>query len=1243
MVASRRAQKSAQSWWGKSIRWTIGIVAGVLFSHSVSGQSGAGSIQGTVQDSAGSVISGATIRVVKSDTGAVFTTTTNSAGFYTVPSLFTGDYSITFSATSMKQYETSVSLQDAQNAVISPKLSPGSVTEQVTVKGDTIQLATYDSGTISAQLDANRINELPMNGREVLTLAGDTTPGLEDGGQRANGNMPEGLEYTQDGAPVTNRGFGGEGNSTQAQLPDPDSVQEVKIETANSSAQFATPGTAIITTKSGTNQLHGSYFETARNNALGIAKSRQDLADFSAPHYVRNEFGASLGGPIVLPKLYNGKDKSFFFFAYERFSLRSFTSELVKVPTVAMRNGDYSGLVSSAGVLQVMYDPATTNPVTSQRMPFANNQIPMSRQSPLAKALYAITPLPSTQDNPLVQPNLSTPGISNQTVPNVSFRLDHVANQNNRLYLRFTGINQTLESLRNNPTNSPATIAGAGLPAGASGLTGIPISTYSGSVGYTHVFSPTFFAETIVSQQWFRQYFSGGPASNVNVEQDLGLPNNFAELGFPAIVGTNASPSSPTMSYGGTQFNYGISQILTNIDENLTRIVGRHQLQFGGRYRHERFGYLPDRSPDQVNFGAFATADLDPESGVNYTPLANTGIADADLFLGAAFNYTTTLNASFQHYREQEIDSYFQDNFHISKNLIINGGLRWEIHPAPYAKDGLLQSFDLVHKAIVLQNPLSYYVNKGYTTQTIVTNLQNLGMNFENPEQAGLPSSLIYNNDFVFSPRIGVAYTLFGGKYGTVLRGGYGRYIYPVPIRNSVKITAPDQPFSASYSQNYVAGDQNPNGDMLPNYLLREPQPVVAGENSGNVVDSGNVNDLLPGINETTLDPHYHPDIVTQVNATIEQPVKGGSVLRISYLLDHGQGLDQEYDYNNFPSPYVWETTTGLPIPGGRYANTAMGPYDQTLYGSFDVLDQKNGWSNDNSLQVNFQRQFHHGYAYQLFYVYSRAFRVGGNYFRDSVLYPGADFAPGGLPVDPGPNIENPSHALDRFENYILDSAIPEHHIQFNGIVDLPLGRGKYLLGHTNRLVDELVGGYQVAFDGLVVSQQFQVNSGNWGQANPIKVYKQHGITDCRSGVCHPENLWFNGYIAPQVRNEVTGLPSDYAPYQSPIDTVTGTNYAPPIKLQNGQVVSNVTYAPGPSVNPFTKTFIHGPFNYNADISLFKVFPIKESVSLRVNVDAFNALNIQGYNNPNTTDGTQSFTSSYWTPRQLQLSARLTF
>lgn len=1207
----------------------------VMLLHPAFGQSGAGTIQGTVEDASGAAIPGAKVHVVNRDTGGMYDTVSNGSGFYSVPGLFTGNYVVTYIASGMKKLEQSIALQNAQNAVLNPKLEVGSVNEQVTVAGNEIQLATYDSPTISTQIDFNRINQLPMNGRNVLTLAAATTPGLEAGGQRANGNMAEGLEYTQDGAPMTNRGFGGEGNSQNAQLPDPDTVQEVKLETSNSSAQFATPATGIMTTKSGTNSFHGSFFETARNNAIGIAKARQDPYNLVAPHYVRNEFGANVGGPIRIPKIYDGHDRSFFFVAFERYSLRSFSNVNTYVPTVAMRGGDYSQLINANGILQTVYDPATTDPVTHQRQAFLGNQIPMTRESPLAKSLYGITPMPTSADDPLIHTNFVAPSINNATIPNTTFRLDHVFSEKSRTYLRFTDIHQDLTTLR----QAPESIAGSGLPAGATNLNTTPITTISGALGFTHVFSPTFYSETILSQQWFSQYFNGGPASFTNVAKDFGLPDNFNELGFPTVSGT-------LMTYSGSEFNYGISQILTNFDENLTKVIGRHQLQFGGRYRHERFGYLPDRSPDAAYFGPFTTANYDPSSGTNYNGLPNTGNADADLFLGSPYLYQVSLSAPYQHYREQEFDTYIQDNFHLTKNLTLTAGLRWEAHPAPYTKDGLLESFDLKTHSIVAANPMSYYVQKGYTTQAILNNLALIGVKFETPDAAGLPSALLFDHDFVFAPRVGVAWSPWGtGKWGTVLRGGYGRYVYPVPIRNSVKITAPNQPFSAIYQQNYNSGAYSPDGTN--NYLVHAPQPVVAGTNSTNVVNTTSPTAIAPGVNMTTLDPHYQPDIVTQVNATIEQPLPGSSVLRVTYLFDHGNGLDQEYDYNNFPSQYVYAVKTGQAYPGGALANTAPGPYDNTVYGSYDVLDMKTGWSNDNSLQVNFQRQFKHGFAYQVFYTWSRAFRVGGNYFRDGVVYPAADYLPGVVSVNPGPDITQPSHALDRFENYKLDSAIPPNRIGFNGIVDLPIGRGKWLLHNSSRWLDELIGGYQVAFNGTILSQIFQPGAGNWGPTSPVTVYRHaHKITDCRSGTCHPEYLWFNGYIpASQIgapTKGVSGIPTNYVPYQTPINPATGSNNAS-VTLANGSVVS-LPYSNGPQGSqPYAKTFISGPWNYNADISLFKVFPIHEQMNVRINVDAFNAFNIQGYINPNTTDGTEVLTSSYWTPRQIQISARFTF
>ena len=1226
------------------------ILLALLLPTQIPAQSGAGLIQGITQDSTGAALPACAVHVVNQSTGVANDTTSNGQGFYSVPGLFAGNYTLTFSAPGMKKYQTSLALQDAQNAQISPKLSVGDVAEQVTVVGNEIQLATYDSGTISTQLDATRIDQLPQNGRNVLGLAAATTPGLEAGGTRANGTMPEGLEYTQDGAPMTNRNFGGEGNSAQAQLPDPDSVQEVKIETLNSSAQFSTPATAILTTKSGTNSVHGSLFETARNNALGIAKARQNPANFAAPHLVRNEFGGSTGGPVFLPKLYNGKNKSFFFFAYERFSLRQAANELVTVPTIAMRNGDFSGLVNSAGIPQVLYDPNTTQPVTLQRTPFAGNQIPISRISPLAKALYAATPLPNSSDNPLVNSNFNAVNNTTQTVPNTTFRLDHVFNQSNRLYARFTDINQNQQSLRNYPNNSPASIAGGGLPAGATGYQQILITTISGALGYSHIFSPTFFSETILSQQWMRQYFQGAGDVNQNYEKILGLPNNFSQTGFPNIGQNPFNSTNLIMPYGGSQYNYGMSQIISTADENMTKIWGNHQFQFGGRYRHERFGYLPDRGADAIMFSNLATGLYDPATGANYGAKPNTGYADADFFLGAASSYSQVKNAPFARYREQEFDTYFQDNFRVTKNLTLNLGLRWEVHPAPHTEDGLLGSFDLKNDALVLPNPISFYIDKGYTTQAIATNLQNLGVKIETPKQAGIPSSGIFNSNANFNPRIGFAYTPFGGKWGTVLRGGYGEYIYPVPVRNSVKVPISNIPFTATYSKSYTSAGQSPDG--LPNYLLRNPQTVVAGLNSANVVDTASINALVPGISVTTLNPNYPPAHVKQANATIEQPLKGGSVFRITYLFTHATNLDQNYQYNAAPSTYVYETKTGVLPPTGTYAATATRPYDQTTWGT-NVLSAKTGFSNDSALQLNYQKQFKNGYAYQVFYVYSRAFRVGGNTFRDSVLYPAALYAPDTLPagLDTG-TILNPSQALNRYENYKVDTAIPEHHISFNGIVDLPVGRGKRFLNHSNRLVDALVGGYQMAFVGNVVSQAFQVNASNWGATSPVQVYKSSvPITDCRSGVCRPEFLWFNGYIAPTsinaATNGVSGLPANYTPYLAPINNTPGTpNYGNnnvQVPLKNGTSVLT-GYNPGPvGANPFSQTVLLGPYNYTADISIYKVFSLSERFKLRLNVDAFNALNIQGRVNPDKTDGTESLQTSYWTPRQIQISARFSF
>ena len=219
-----------------------------------------------------------------------------------------------------------------------------------------------------------------------------------------------------------------------------------------------------------------------------------------------------------------------------------------------MRTGDFSGLVNSAGVLQQLYDPATTQSAANNyaRLPFANNQIPISRISPLAKTLYAATPLPTSADNPLVNFNLNDTNKTVQTVPNINTRFDHVFNESNRVYFRYTDIRQFQQALRNYPIASPANIEGGGLPAGATGYQAIPVRpSATRSAGLTPFLPPSSrkpsSARTGRACTW-----KATPFRRPTTKPSSACPNNFGQTGFPAINRTTATSSCPTAVPSGT-------------------------------------------------------------------------------------------------------------------------------------------------------------------------------------------------------------------------------------------------------------------------------------------------------------------------------------------------------------------------------------------------------------------------------------------------------------------------------------------------------------------------------------------------------------------------------------------------------------------------------------------------------------------------------------------------------------------
>jgi len=290
---------------------------------------------------------------------------------------------------------------------------------------------TTTQATIANVVERERIEQLPLNGRLFTSLIAQTTPGVE--GDRVNGLRTTSMEFVQDGATLNQRNVGG----APARPPGLDTIQEVRVETSVSSAKYNRPASTIVSTRSGTNQLRGSLFHTMRNNGVGVARRRQDFFS-KTPQLIRNEFGASAGGPVWIPKVYNGRNGTFVFGAWEEVKLRSGANFGSTIPTDGMWNGDFSGLVDGIGRQIVLYDPQSTAAVAPfTRSAFPGNRIPLTRRSPVASFLSGITQRPTLGDvNPLIASNWFGPSPNSQDHRTLTFRVDHRLRDRDQVFAR---------------------------------------------------------------------------------------------------------------------------------------------------------------------------------------------------------------------------------------------------------------------------------------------------------------------------------------------------------------------------------------------------------------------------------------------------------------------------------------------------------------------------------------------------------------------------------------------------------------------------------------------------------------------------------------------------------------------------------------------------------------------------------------------------------------------------------------
>jgi hypothetical protein len=1213
---------------------TLVIIFCLAAVASCMAQTGAGSIQGVVKDSSGAVIARAQVAAIHETTSRTFETISNAVGFYSFPAVQPGQYKIIVSAPGMQTWQGTVMLRVGQTAVIDAELSVAAAATQVNVVGDVTPLVTTESPTLGNVVERTRVEQLPLNSRYLQNLITATTPGVD-----SNASNPTvygiryGMQFLQDGAVLTNRLYGG----ITARPPGIDTVEEFRVETSSSSAKFAAPATTILSTRSGTNSFHGSLFETARNNGFGVARKREDRYT-KPPQLIRNEFGASAGGPVLLPKIYDGRNRTFFFFGYEAYRYAYAQTAATSLHTDAMKQGDFSGLVDGAGKKYTLYDPWSTGADWS-RIPFTNNQIPVSRESPMAKYLLDVTPSPNVAGvNPLVGNNYIGLVPLKSLNHTETVRVDHKLTDRDQIFGRYThggvdnmGLRSTLPTT-DNLLNTSA----------------VRVKDNGGAFSWTHSFSPTFFSETLVSVTENEQETGKGSSNSGYLINKLGVPDPFGNE-YAAIVVRKVGFN---MDYREQEMEIGRNRIAV-VDQNFTKIHGRHQLQFGGRFNQERLHVLGAQPRLTNNFqNSYGTSLYDPKSGSSYSPVTYTGHDAANFFIGYAASYDTILMRPWYHMTSRTMVGYFQDNFKLTPRFTLNYGVRWEYYP-PFKEDNnLLTGFDLARKAVITGASLDEMYSMGVTTPTLIKAYTDVGAKFISSSDAGLPKSLIHANKWDFNPRIGFAYTMGGAGRSTVIRSGYGLYGFAPDLRSFTDNMRRDVPM---YSVRQFYGNVGSYvADGLPNWNLRNAPNIIAGVNSKNILSTDLTGAALRGAFPITFfDPNQPTMRAHEWNFTLEREVWQDTVVRAGYVGTHAFNLEQYQELNETPTAYVWYTRTGLAVPTGEYSAVATRPYDQTVYQSLKYY-RRMGWSNANSFRVEAERRYAKGVGFQFFYVLSNAFKSRSSDVNLDYIYPTELYLPGAVPVD--------TKERNRFLNYRRDSDIPKHRFNWNWVVDLPFGRGHKFLSNAGGVLNRIVGGWQIAGMGQYRSNYFSLPTSYYGATGQVKVYgTKYPIKDCRSGVCYDGYLYYNGYIPANrinsygsngLPNGVMGVPSDYKPSTQPVFATPagGVSSSDPNKayyetnttwvtLKDGSVVRTTL---DPNLHPFRNQYVMGPWTFGLDASAFKSIPITERVVLRLNADFFNVLNNPGLMQPGS-DGIATTQYSANTPRQLQLTLRLTW
>jgi hypothetical protein len=621
-------------------RFIFSITLLLLGTAAAWSQVGTATVRGSVRDQVQAVIPTARVTLTNTATNVARETLTNQAGLYTFPAMIPGAYRLTVEVPGMQKFEGNLQVLTAQDVTVDVVMTLAQAVTQVDVKDVTPVLQT-DSPALGHVLERQRIEELPGLGRGYQNLL-QTVPGVVwsthghgvGGMMHGYGLLNGSNQLVFDGTPIYEDWEGWD----MPRQPDLDTIQELHVEVNNSSARYARPTSVIMSMRSGTNQFHGSMFENNRNSGYGVARQRQDTFT-KAPFTNRNEYGFTVGGPVLIPKIYDGRNRTFWFFSFEGTDYVTYSTQQVTVPTDAMRNGDFRGVVDSQGRPILLYDPYTTDPKSYLRQPLTYHDVPNmidpARFSPLYKFMLAHMEAPTdTRVNPLVGPNRIVTGNRPLWQKTINTRIDQHLSAKDQLFARYS------YNIHKEQLNSGFA---AWKPIG--GVTVIdhlnrwwPDQT--ASANWLHTFSSTTTNEVLVTAlRDFHQRGAGLDNPRFG-GQDVGLYASL--LGIPNPLAAYNWPNLTNWGIGGMTANgdapfYLISNFAT-IEDNATKVMGRHELQFGVQFRWEQVTKNTDKNVS-VDLNTLATSLYDRTSTVA-SPLAvpQTGLGLTNLMLGVTIS-----------------------------------------------------------------------------------------------------------------------------------------------------------------------------------------------------------------------------------------------------------------------------------------------------------------------------------------------------------------------------------------------------------------------------------------------------------------------------------------------------------------------------------------------------------------------------------------------------------------------------